>query len=339
MEPPSSILDDYFSLGITLILILFSYALIKGIEFALFSFSSKEAEYLKQKGTKNSKRVLNHLSNPEIISWTFFQISVLLQISLLFIVVELFNKIIYRESNLLVFSLSVLIASLLLLKYSGRFLINPLSKDERSLNFALFTSSLISFLMFLAKPFNMMLSRFTHILSESREERDAQSIEEYTDVVDVTDKEEIEEKKLLKGIVGLTNTSVFQIMKPRVEIVSLNFEMTSAEVVNKAIEYGFSRLPVYESSRDNIKGFLYIKDLVGYLKDNTMDFDWHKHIREAYFVPGSKKIGDLLEEFRQKKIHLALVVDEYGGTDGIVTLEDILEEIVGEISDETDKNE
>jgi CBS domain containing-hemolysin-like protein len=175
------------------------------------------------------------------------------------------------------------------------------------------------------------------VLDESREQREAQSIEDITDLDNISDASQVEEKRLLKSIADLSTTSVSEIMRPRVEVAALSTSMSSSEILNKAIECGYSRLPVYEKSLDSVRGFLYVKDLVGYIKDGIEDFDWHKLIREAYFVPGSKKINDLLEEFRQKKIHLALVVDEYGGTDGIVTLEDVLEEIVGEISDESDE--
>lgn len=339
MEPPSSTPDDYFSLGITLILVLLFYAFIKGCELAYFTLSNKDRENLESMGTRRSQRVLRQLSNSGYLSWTILQIEILLQVSAVILTAELFNRVFSPDSYLFLLAILVLVITIVLLKYSGNALIGTLSKEGRVLEFTLRASGVFSLLLFITKPFNIILSNFTEALSESREERDAQSIEEYTEVVDATDKEEVEEKKILKGIVSLNTTSVSQIMKPRVEIVSLDMDMTSQQVVNKAIECGFSRLPVYEKSPDNIRGFLYIKDLIGYLSGNVTDFDWHKHIREAYFVPGSKKINDLLEEFRQKKMHLALVVDEYGGTDGLVTLEDILEEIVGEISDETDKNE
>jgi CBS domain containing-hemolysin-like protein len=161
----------------------------------------------------------------------------------------------------------------------------------------------------LAMPYNRLLNSFTLRLEERMEER---------------------------NIVSLSNKSVYDIMIPRVEVEALNTGMSTAQVMDIAIKCGYSRLPVYDSDMDNIKGFLYIKDLVNYLKEKRSDYDWKQHIREAYFVPGNKKINDLLEEFREKKIHLALVVDEYGGTDGIVTLEDVLEEIIGEITDESD---
>ena len=339
MEPPSSLLDDYVSVGISLILILFSYALLKGSELAYFSFSAKDSDELGALQDKKSKRVYKHLSNPDSIAGTILLFETLFQIAILFLITEL-SFLIFSPSDYLFFmAIAILVTTAVVLRYTGNIFSGYLSANNNYIRFSLILSGPFSFLIFLAGPFNRILSAFTEVLSETREERDAQSMEEYTEVVDSTDSEEVEEKKLLKKIAGLNTTSVSQIMKPRVEIVSLDMEMNSQEVIEKAIESGFSRLPVYEGSPDNVKGFLYIKDLVGYLREKTKDFNWHKHIREAYFVPGSKKINDLLEEFRQKKMHLALVADEYGGTDGLVTLEDILEEIVGEISDETDTNE
>lgn len=339
MEPPSSLLDDYVSLGITLILILFSYALLKGCELSYFSVLPKDSEGLKTSSDKRSLRVLRQLSNPDHISGTFLLWETLLQVSAAVLIFELSHRLFAHSGYLFLIAVSIFLVTSILLKYSGNLFSDYISNRNRHIMTALTLSGLLSVLLFIAKPFNNVLSSFSEAFSETREERDAQSMEEYTEVVDVTDSEEVEEKRLLKKIAGLTNTSVFQIMKPRVEIVSLDMDMTSQEVVNRAIECGFSRLPVYENGPDNVKGFLYIKDLIGYLRENIADYDWHKHIREAYFVPGSKKIDDLLEDFRQKKMHLALVADEYGGTDGMVTLEDILEEIVGEISDETDKIE
>jgi len=206
------------------------------------------------------------------------------------------------------------------------------SHTNRSKLFSAFASALL----FFASPVNRLFKGIEGLFSKAVLERNAQSIEDIVEINDESDYQEVEEKRLLKGIVELPNKTVSQIMRPRVEVISLNLEMSSEEVVQREMECGFSRLPVYGTGPDDVKGFLYIKDLVKYLRENTEDFDWHKYIREAYFVPGSKRINTLLEEFRQKKIHMAIVVDEYGGTHGIVTLEDILEEILGEISDETD---
>jgi CBS domain containing-hemolysin-like protein len=167
--------------------------------------------------------------------------------------------------------------------------------------------------------------------------RSAFSFEELSQAVDITKGTEVEEKKILKSIVSFVATDVRKIMRPRVDVCAVELATSFKELKETVIENGYSRLPVYEDSMDNVKGFLFVKDLLPYFYTQNSDFDWHTLIRTAYFVPESKKISDLLEEFREKKIHLAVVVDEYGGTEGIVTLEDILEEIVGEISDETDE--
>jgi len=316
LEPPSSSLtDDYFSLGIVLILILFSYSLLRGIQ--LFSLSSDNKE------DKDSLRC------------SFMQGSLVLRLSALIIVLEILRRIIIPQSHYFLFYLLVLITATLLLTLSGIALYGVVAgRDQEWL--AKRTGWFISIVLWLGVPLNKLIFRLRKIYSKVADEVTAQSIEDITEVDETMDKEEVEEKLLLKGIVELQDKSVIEIMTPRVNVASLDVNMSFSEVIEKAIDCGFSRLPVYDASPDNVVGFLYVKDLVGHLKDKNPDFNWHIHIRNAYFVPGSKKLDNLLEEFRQKKIHLAMVADEYGGTDGIVTLEDILEEIVGEISDESD---
>lgn len=329
MEPPSRTLDDYYSQGIALIFILLLYALVKGSEYSYKSISNQELESLRNKNNSGARRVVFMLSDPESLFGSLYQIAAFLEISLIVLIASLF-----RESSLGLVLL-IALASVILIGYKLPYSIF----GKIMIGTAITMSRVISLFKPLTEPINRINSGFSKTLSESREERETQSIEEFADEVDVSDSDDVEEKKLLKGIIQLSNTSVYDIMRHRTEVFALESDMTSEEVMSFAIECGFSRMPVYEKSLDNIKGFLYVKDLVRYLKSNTKSFDWHKHIRKAYFVPGNKKINDLLEEFRQKKIHLAVVADEYGGTEGIVTLEDILEEIIGEISDETDKNE
>jgi CBS domain containing-hemolysin-like protein len=151
-----------------------------------------------------------------------------------------------------------------------------------------------------------------------------------------TSGEPAEEKEMPEGIIGLYNKTVVEIMTPRVDVADLDIKTDFKDVLKYIVEVGYSRIPVYSGNPDNIKGVLYIKDLLLYLDERT-EFQWQNLIRPAFFVPGNKKISDLLKEFKTTKTHLAVVVDEFGGTSGIVTLEDILEEIVGEISDEYDE--
>lgn len=319
MEPPSSILDDYFSVGILFLLSLAVYALISGISHS-FSFIK---EITSTDDSKRTGHVAHFISNPLTVYGTVFQFSVITRLLIVFLCV--------REID------SVVIATLvaIVIMYSVNEAVRMAIKG-REARFFHSTSFFTLVLSALAMPYNRLLASFTVRLEEKMEERDVQSIEEITE--DETDDtlEDYQERTLLRNIVALSNKSVYDIMIPRVEVEALSTSMTTTEVMDIAIRCGYSRLPVYDNDMDNIKGFLYIKDLVNYLKEKRSDYDWRQHIREAYFVPGNKKINDLLEEFREKKIHLALVVDEYGGTDGIVTLEDVLEEIIGEITDESD---
>jgi CBS domain containing-hemolysin-like protein len=143
---------------------------------------------------------------------------------------------------------------------------------------------------------------------------------------------------MLSGIVNFGNTEVEEIMRSRVDVTAIELTSTFEDVKRTIIESGFSRLPIYDEDLDNIKGTLYVKDLLPYIKEGN-DFGWQRLMRKAYFVPMHKKIDDLLEEFRTHKVHMAIVVDEYGATQGLISLEDILEEVVGEISDESDVDE
>ncbi len=304
MEPPSNILDDYFSCGIVLFLVLLVYALIVGVGQSYFL--CKEIKKMRTAG-----------------------LDCALTIALLWlkILIILISARILTPFYAALFSITLI----LLVKDVVSHLI-----EGREEWFMEWNRGTVNVLCKLATPVNLVMRRYSVVEGEERDDRDAQEFEEMTEIIDKSNLKEAEEKKLLRGIAALSNTSVAEIMRPRVEVVLLNTDMSSAEVIATVVECGFSRLPVYETTADNIKGFLYIKDIIGYINDGVEDFQWQKHIRAPYFVPASKRINDLLEEFRQKKIHLAMVVDEYGGTDGIVTLEDVLEEIVGEISDESD---
>ena len=168
------------------------------------------------------------------------------------------------------------------------------------------------------------------------------SVDELTHAIDVTTDKNTpdDEKKILKGIASFGNIDVRQIMKSRMDVIAFDNQLSFPELFPIIVENKYSRVPVFEGSFDAVIGVLYIKDLLPYLdKQNDSTFDWMKLVRPAYFVPESKKINDLLQEFQEKKIHLAIVVDEYGGTSGIATMEDVLEEIVGEINDEFDDDE
>ena len=304
-----------------MIVALLVYALVSGISLS-FNYLKEDS---RASSAKKGKQISHLLSNPENFHGTVLQFSILVKLIIIFLSIRLLNSVVAAAALalVLIYSMNEVVRLALRGRESGFF----------------YGTSLFTLIMSaVATPFNGLLNRFTVVLEEEREEREVQSFEEMTEIEEGADIKDAQERTLLKNIVALTNTSVYDIMKPRVEVTALSTTMSAKEVMDTAVTCGYSRLPVFENNLDNIQGFLYIKDLVGYLKESKVDYDWKQHIREAYFVPGNKKISDLLEEFRQKKIHLALVADEYGGTDGIVTLEDVLEEIVGEISDESDKS-
>jgi gliding motility-associated protein GldE len=189
------------------------------------------------------------------------------------------------------------------------------------------------------QPLIFILVRSTRMVKRRMERKGHNiSMDELSEALDLTTGVVADEKEMLEGIVRFSNLEVAEIMKPRTDIVAVDIRTGLSSLFEVIIESGFSRIPIYEETFDNLKGILYVKDLLPHI--NKKDgFKWQELIREPFFVPETKKINDLLKEFQEKKIHLAIVVDEYGGTEGVVTLEDILEEVVGEITDESDEAE
>jgi len=192
----------------------------------------------------------------------------------------------------------------------------------------------------LLRPFSRLYLKFKKWVNEGNpDNRTPISIDEITQVLHMNNKtESADEKEMLEEIVKFGNKNVDEIMKPRIDVVSLDMKTSFSEVLHVIIDSGFSRIPVYSGSFDNIRGILYVKDIFPHSHKGD-SFNWQSLIREPFFVPETKKINALLQEFQKNKVHLAIVIDEYGGTSGIVTLEDILEEIVGEIADEFDEED
>ena len=197
----------------------------------------------------------------------------------------------------------------------------------------------LTFLTYLFRPLSTLLIRSTSLISKRMAKKDGLSMDQLSKALELTEDAEInDEKDILEGIVRFSNIAAIDIIRPRINIIALDIEDSFEVDKNVVIEHGYSRLPVYRENLDTIEGILYVKDLLAHLKE-PQNFAWQSLIRPAYFVPETKKINDLLEEFQVKKVHMAIIVDEYGGTSGIVTMEDILEEIVGEINDEYDEKE
>lgn len=338
MEPPSSATVELIVLSFSILGLITCSALISGSEAAFFSLTPGQKDALKQEGDTKGERVLWLLSNPDYLLGTILQANNVVNILIVLLSTMLLGYLFdFSGSPILEFFVSTISVTFFLVMFGE--ILPKIIATHYPVQFAKMMSRPLSAIMPVTKPFSKVMMSLTNKISDRFEQKGDVTLEELSEAVDIAAANAGDEKKMLKGIVKLPTIRVEKIMKPRVDVVAIDIDSTNEEVLRLANECGFSRLPVYQEDLDDIKGFLYIKDMIPYILGKQPDFNWKNYIREIYFVPESKKINDLLEEFRSKKMHIAVVVDEYGGTDGIVTLEDILEEIVGEIVDESDFEE
>jgi len=324
----------YFA--IVLILIVCS-GLVSGSEVAFFSLEPKDLESLSEEDDKSSRQVMDLLEKPKkllatiLIANNFVNIGIIILSSVL---TELLFD--FSSSPLLGFLIKVIAITFILL-LTGE-VIPKVYANQNALRISQIMSFPILIGSKLFNPLSQILIRSTKLIDNRFNKKQSTiSISDLTNALELTKDEETEqdEQKILEGIVRFGNTDVKQIMTSRVDILAVDKSLSYKELSNEVLDAGYSRVPVFDQSFDKIEGVIYLKDLIPYI-DETEAFDWCKLIRAPYFVPENKKIDDLLNEFREKKIHMAIVVDEFGGTSGVVTLEDVLEEIVGEISDEFD---
>lgn len=327
---------DYILIVLTLVLTYIN-AIISGSEIAFFSLSQEETEELNTDTRPGSVRVSKLLREPEkllsaiVISYNSLNITI---VTLLFYLLNL-TPYFSGSDNKVILKLLVIIAFILLFVE----FIPKTYASQRSLTFARNNSRFIQILNKLMAPFSSLLVRTSNIFSKSViQKRYEISMDDLSKALEITSGEikQEQEKDMLEGIIRFKDKTVDHILVSRSDMVAIDIATPFREVIRFIVEAGFSRIPVFEENPDNIKGILYVKDLLPHLI-KTDNFRWQSLIRPAYFVPGTKRIDDLLEEFRANKNHMAIVVDEYGGTTGIVTMEDILEEIVGDISDEYDE--
>jgi len=209
--------------------------------------------------------------------------------------------------------------------------------SRNNLKFATFMAYPLRFLDVILSPISLPMRSVTlGIHNKLGKQKSNLSVDQLSQALELTSEEDTtkEEQKILQGIVSFGNTDTKQVMRPRIDIFALNIDQKYLEIMPEIIEHGYSRIPVYRDNMDTIEGILYVKDLLPYI--DRKQFDWTSLLRAPFFVPENKKLDDLMAEFQEKKVHLAVVVDEYGGTSGLISLEDIIEEIVGDISDEFD---
>ena len=324
---------------VALVLLLISSALISGAEVAFFSLSQTDLNTASESKSNKQKTVVKLLENPQkllatiLISNNF--INILIVLIFAYIGEILFSGI---HSEILKFLIEVVLVTFLILLFGE--VLPKVYASRNSLKFASFMAFPIkiinSLLTIISSP---LLSLTNYIETRLGKKTSSLSVEKLSQALEITSAEATtkDEQKILEGIVSFGNTETAQIMTPRIDIFALSIDEPFKDVLTKIAEKGYSRNPVYSEKVDNIVGVLYAKDLIPHL--NKKDYKWQNLLRDPYFVPENKKLDDLLKEFQEKKNHLAVVVDEYGGTSGIITLEDVIEEIVGDISDEYDDDD
>lgn len=330
------ILSGFIAVGLLLV----CSAFISGAEVAFFSLKPDEIEKLKTQSTRSSNTAIELLQKPKKLLATILIANNMINIAIVIISAILISKLFnFGNKAWLEFLVQVVAVTFIILLLGE---VTPKVYATRNgLKMATIMAIPLLILEKLFSPLSLALINSTNFIEKRFKSKGHDiSVDAISHAIEITNENSTteHEKKILKGIVRFGSIEVKQIMKPRLNVVAFDVETSFSDLLYRIIEAGFSRVPIYRESFDNIEGILFIKDLLPYI-DEKDDFKWQKLIRPPFFVPENKKIDDLLREFQSKKIHMAIVVDEYGGTSGIVTLEDIIEEIVGEINDEFDDDE
>lgn len=326
------------SLLVIVILLVLS-ALVSGSEVAYFSLSPAEKHKIAGRSSKRNSYIIKNLESPEQLLATILVANNFINVGIVILSSFTVDSLVdFTKEPVLGFVVQVIVISFVILLFGE--IIPKVYSTHHPLKFARFIAIPLHYLIKLLKPVNSILIYSTSFLNNRIHAYNKHiSIDELSQALELTSQTELkDENEILKGIVKFGNKSVAEIMRSRVDVVSAEINSSYSSIMKMITETGFSRIPVYSGSFDNIRGILYIKDLLPHAFKGTT-FRWQSIIRPPFFVPETKKIDDLLEEFQKNKVHMAIVVDEYGGTSGIVTLEDVLEEIVGEITDEFDEDE
>ncbi len=319
------------------VFLLFASAMISGSEVAFFSLKPSAKKLLKQKKTKVNALILNLLENPKLLLATILISNSFINITIVILTYFIIEHSFLFDSEIIFFLVNVVLVTFIIVLFGE--VIPKVYANMHNIKMAGRMSRILWFLQKFFSPLSFILIKMTYLVDKRLAAKHGEQIttEEIDHAIDIAagESSSAEELRMLKGIVTFGNTTVRQIMRSRVDIVALDKTETYRQVMQTITDSGYSRFPVFTDNLDHISGLLYAKDMLPYL-DESENFHWQQLIRPPIFVPENKKIDDLLHEFQSKKIHLAVVVDEYGGTSGIISLEDILEEIIGEITDEFD---
>jgi gliding motility-associated protein GldE len=346
-EPPSQSLLDWLSginpmvwLGVAFIfLLLFLSGLVSASEVAFFSLKPADLEQCRRRNNRSDRYIVDLLGNPRLLLATILIANNTVNVGVVtvatFLMWELTNT--RRPEEYIVVGVTLTIT--LLITFFGEIL-PKVYATKNNLALATRLAGMWRTLVWLFRPLSMPLMHMTRWVEKRFEKKGYQAtVQELNQALELATQAEptsLEEKKILKGIVNFGTLAVKQIMRSRVDIAAVDIEKNFHQLLEDINRFGFSRMPVYRETIDNIEGILYIKDLLPHLHEDA-SFNWQKLLRPGFFIPETKKIDTLLKDFQEKHVHMAVVVDEYGGTAGLVTLEDVLEEIIGEINDEFDE--
>jgi putative hemolysin len=325
--------------GIAILLILLAgSALMSASEVAYFSFRPEDIENFKTNKNKQSQTAIKLYNNPEKLLSTVLVANNTINIAIVLLSAYLSSRMFdFSSEPVIGFIINAVVITFLLLFFGE--IMPKVFASRNHVRVALFMAYPLKLLEKFFYPItSLLILSSSFVKKRTGTRRSNISMNDLSDALELTSDDFNEDERILKGIVNFGNINVSAIMCPRIDVTAIDIRSGFDQIVSEIINSGFSRIPVYSGSFDDVKGILYAKDVLPYT-NNTSNFKWQALLRPPYFVPETKKINDLLKEFQTKKIHMAVVIDEYGGTSGIISLEDILEEIVGEISDESDEDQ
>ena len=332
---------------ILLILLLFCSALISGAEVALFSLTRLDIDAALEEGSRPIEIINILLNKPKKLLATILVANNFINIGIVILFANI-SDVLFKHLDYvinlwvvkvnLVFFLKIILAAFIILLFGE--ILPKIYASRNNIKFSKFMAYPLKILDVIFTPISTPMQRVTmSIQNKLGKQKSNLSVDQLSQALELASEDDTttEEQKILQGIVSFGNTDTKQVMRPRIDIFALDEILKFNEVISEIIKHGYSRIPVYRDNIDTIIGILYVKDLLPHL--DKKQYNWLDLLRSPIFVPENKKLDDLMEEFQEKKVHLAVVVDEYGGTSGIVSLEDVIEEIVGDISDEFDDDD
>lgn len=322
---------------VVIVALLCCSALASGSETALFSLSPTQLDKIRRSNSNINRAIMKLLSDQDRLLATILIFNNLVNILIISLCNNLIDKLVVINSGGWEFAIKTIAVTFILLLFGE--IIPKVYSSYNPMGMTRLIALPLRFLTRLFKPLSWVLEKYSDVIqNRGLIQPENISMEELENALEITENPSETEKEMLSGIVQFASTEVEEIMHPRMEIQAIDQDENFDEVKRVIIESGFSRIPVYNGSIDHIVGMLYVKDMLRFVGKES-DFEWQRYLRPAFYTPEHKKINELLEEFQTQKVHIAIVVDEYGSTLGLVSLEDILEEIVGEISDESDAPE